>query len=145
LSQPIYKLLGGPVKKEITPYASLLPAGRTLAEYRESLLEKLRRAKAAGFQAAKLEICINGPYSHNALQEPDEAIVEILAACRQAVGAEFVLMVDVAYAWSDARQALRVAQMLKPFDLFFLETPLDIDDLDGYAFLHEHSPIRIAA
>jgi L-alanine-DL-glutamate epimerase-like enolase superfamily enzyme len=105
----------------------------------------LRRAKAAGFQAAKLEICINGPYSHNALQEPDEAIVEILAACRQAVGAEFVLMVDVAYAWSDARQALRVAQMLKPFDLFFLETPLDIDDLDGYAFLHEHSPIRIAA
>jgi L-alanine-DL-glutamate epimerase-like enolase superfamily enzyme len=145
LSQPIYKLLGGPVKKEITPYASLLPAGRTLAEYCESLLEKLRRAKAAGFQAAKLEICINGPYSHNALQEPDEAIVEILAACRQAVGAEFVLMVDVAYAWSDARQALRVAQMLKPFDLFFLETPLDIDDLDGYAFLHEHSPIRIAA
>jgi len=105
----------------------------------------LFRAKSASFTAAKLEICINGPYSHNALQERDEAIVEMVAACRQAVGAEFVLMVDVAYTWSDAKRALRVANLLAPFDLFFLETPLDIDDLDGYAFLHEHSPIRIAA
>ena len=27
----------------------------------------------------------------------------------------------------------------------FLETPLQLDDLDGYAFLHDHSAIRIAA
>ena len=32
-SQPTWKLLGGSVKKEITPYASLLPAGRTLKDY----------------------------------------------------------------------------------------------------------------
>src|SRR6185369_2958845 len=45
----------------------------------------------------------------------------------------------------DAKQALRVLRWLEPFDLFFVETPLDIDDLDGYAFLHASSPIRIAA
>ena len=33
------------------------------------------------------------------------------------------LMVDVAYAWDDARTALRVINQLEPFDLFFLETP----------------------
>jgi hypothetical protein len=33
------------------------------------LLEKLHRAKVSGFQAAKLEICINGPYGHNGLRE----------------------------------------------------------------------------
>ena len=36
-------------------------------------------------------------------------------------------------------------EQLAPHDLFFVETPIDIDDLDGYAFLGEHSPIRIAA
>lgn len=54
-------------------------------------------------------------------------------------------MVDVAYAWSDAKRALRVLDRLAEFDLFFLETPIDIDDLEGHAYLHEHSPIRIAA
>ncbi len=145
LGVPVYKLLGGAVKNHITPYASLLPTGRTVADYQISLLDKLRRAQSLGFTAAKLEICINGPYSHNALQEPDDAVIEMVAACRQAVGAGFVLMVDVAYAWSDAKQALRVLERLAPYDLFFIETPLDIDDLAGYAFLQEHSPIRIAA
>ena len=55
------------------------------------------------------------------------------------------LMVDVAYAWDDARTALRVIKQLEAFDLFFLETPINIDDLDGYAFISERSPIRIAA
>ena len=36
-------------------------------------------------------------------------------------------------------------RQLEPYDLFFLETPLQLDDLDGYAFLHDHSPIRVAA
>ena len=61
------------------------------------------QAKALGFQAAKLEVCVNGPYSHNGLQESDEAVVEIVAECRRAVGPELVLMVDVAYAWPDGR------------------------------------------
>ncbi len=34
---------------------------------------------------------------------------------------------------------------LAPYDLYFLETPIDIDDLAGYARLHEESTIPIAA
>jgi L-alanine-DL-glutamate epimerase-like enolase superfamily enzyme len=54
-------------------------------------------------------------------------------------------MVDVAYGWPDARTALGVLERLAPYDLYFVETPIDIDDLDGYAVLHARSPIRIAA
>ena len=74
LGLPVYKLLGGAVKDSIVPYASLLPIGDTLAEYRESLKAKLLQAQAFGFKAAKLEICINGPYTHNALQEHDDHV-----------------------------------------------------------------------
>jgi L-alanine-DL-glutamate epimerase-like enolase superfamily enzyme len=145
LGVPIHQLLGGAVKEHVTPYASLLPTGRTLSEYKSSLVDKVRRAKALGFQAAKLEVCVNGPYSHHGLQEKDEAVVEVVAACREAVGRDMVLMVDVAYAWSDADRALGVLRQLEPYDLFFVETPLDIDVLEGYAYLHTHSPIPIAA
>ena len=98
-----------------------MPTGDTLGEYRESLKEKLLQARDFGFKAAKLEICINGPYTHNALQEHDDHIAGIVAECRDAVGADMTLMVDVAYAWDDARTALRVIKQLEPFDLFFLE------------------------
>src|SRR5206468_1717339 len=92
LGEPVYKLLGGPRRSHITPYASLLPDAATLAQYRDSLLAKLRRAQTLGFRAAKLEVCINGPYSHSGLQEDDESIVELVAECRDAVGPEMVLM-----------------------------------------------------
>jgi L-alanine-DL-glutamate epimerase-like enolase superfamily enzyme len=145
LDVPLYRLLGEGPPRPVTPYASLLPTGRTRAEYRDSLVEKTLKARELGFRAAKLEVCVNGPYSHNGLQESDDAVVEIVADCRAAVGPEMVLMVDVAYAWPDARAALGMLERLAPYDLFFVETPIDIDDLEGHAFLHGRSPIRIAA
>jgi L-rhamnonate dehydratase len=143
--QPIYKLLGPAGGGPIVPYASLLPTGHTVDEHCASLVEKSCRAWAMGFRAAKIEVCINGPYSHNGLQVDDRVVVDIVAACRAAVGRDFTLMVDVAYAWPSAEQALSVLERLAPHDLFFLETPIDIDDLEGYATLAEQSPIRIAA
>lgn len=145
LGVPIWKLLGGPAAPYVTPYASLLPVGRTRQQQRQSLLEKLRRAKALGFRAAKLEICWQGPYSHEGLQEADETVVAMAAEAREVAGPDMVLMVDVAYAWPNAERALRILKQLAPFDLFFVETPIDIDDLEGHAYLHAHSPVPIAA
>ncbi|MGE3819872.1 MAG: mandelate racemase/muconate lactonizing enzyme family protein, partial [Isosphaeraceae bacterium] len=144
LGVPVATLLGGEPPRPVTPYASLLPTGRTLAEYRDSLVAKAVQARDLGFLALKLEVCVNGPYSHNGLQESDDAVVAIVRDCREAVGPSTVLMVDVAYAWPDARSALKVIERLVPFNLYFLETPIDVDDLDGHAFLRERSPIPIA-
>ena len=145
LGVPVWQLLGGAVRPAVTPYASLLLAGHTREEQRHSLLHKLGRARDLGYRAAKLEVCWQGPYSHGGLQEPDDAVVDVVAEAREVAGPDMVLMLDVAYAWADAKQALRVLRRLEPHDLFFVETPLDVDDLDGYAFLHAHSPVRVAA
>jgi L-rhamnonate dehydratase len=145
LQEPVWQLLGGSAHEFIRPYASLIPEGRTLAAQREDLLRKVQWAKSFGFPAAKLEVCVKGPYSHNRLQEDNEAIVDLVSACRQTVGPKMTLMLDVAYCWSDWKEAVRVLRQLEPYDLFFVETPLPSDDLDGYARLAGASSIRIAA
>jgi L-rhamnonate dehydratase len=144
--KPCWQLLGGAANRAITPYASLLPDGDTLDVYARILIERAVEARRLGFKAAKLEICIKGPYSHNSLQIPDDReIAKIVAACRKAVGPEMTLMVDVAYGWGDWKEALRAIEMFADEDVFFVETPLPSDDIEGYAKLAAASPVRIAA
>ena len=64
--------------------------------------------------------------------------------CRQAVGNEMTLMADVAYAWRDWKSALRALEMVKEDNLYFIETPIRIEDLEGMAKLSHLSPVRIA-
>lgn len=142
---PVWKLLGESARNEIVPYASLLPRGTSLVEQRDSLVEQTRQAVASGFRAVKLETIVKGPYAHNGLQEGDEAIVEMVRACRRAVGPAVTLMADVGYCWPDADAAWRVMPALAECDLFFLETPLSPDDLDGHAALAARGLIRIAS
>ena len=143
--QPVWQLLGGAKQTELIPYASLLPEGGTFEQYRDGLVVKAKEAVQLGFTAVKAEVCVNGPYSHMGLQEKDDRVVEIVAAVREAVGPDVTLMIDVAYAWQDVKQALWVMRQLEPYHLFFMETPLPSDDLDGYARLADATDIRIAA
>ena len=145
LDLPVYKLLGGAHKEFIVPYASLQPYGDTVDEYRDSLVDWVCRAKAYGYTAAKLECTLSGPYRHSGLQGTDEQMTDIITACREAAGPQFTLMVDVQYLWSDAKSALRTIRHWDSLDLFFLETPLQIDNLEGYAILAREAPMRIAA
>jgi len=142
---PIWNLLGEARTSPLTPYASLLPCGRTLRDYRKSLLAKAAWARDAGFNAVKLEILIRGPLAEFELQESNDVIVELVAASRDVIGSEMTMMVDVGYCWSDWKEALQVLRRLEKYNLFFLETPLQPDDLDGYARLAEASEVRIAA
>ncbi len=72
-------------------------------------------------------------------------MIELVGACRDALGPDVRMMVDVAYSWSDWKEALRVIRKLEPFDIFFLETPLPSDDLNGYRRLSDATDMRIAA
>ena len=143
--KPCWQLLGDKAKPHIIPYASLQPSGHRFEEYRDSLVAWAMRAKELGFQAGKMEVTLSGPYNHSGLNEPDEKMTEVVAACRAAVGPDFVMMVDVQYTWSDVDIALRTLNDWKDFDIYFIETPLAIDDLAGYARLHDEAPMPVAA
>ena len=69
----------------------------------------------------------------------------MVKACRDAVGPDMILAVDVAYCWPDWKGALRAIEMFADADIYFVETPLPSDDIEGYAKLCAASPMRIAA
>jgi L-alanine-DL-glutamate epimerase-like enolase superfamily enzyme len=145
LGKPCHELLGERARDAIVPYASLQPEVRSFDAYRDSLVEWSLRAKEGGFRATKLEATFGGPYRHMGIEASMERAVEVIAAVRAAVGPEFVLMVDVQYAFPDAQTCLRIVREWDELDLFFLETPLPVDDLDGYARVVEEQPIPVAA
>ena len=143
--KPVWELLGNAARESFRPYASLLPSVASWEELHRSFVDQVSWARGLGFRAAKLELLISGPYAHQGLDERDELMVETIAAVRAAAGPDFTIMVDVAYAWDDADRALAVIETWAEHDVFFVETPLWIDDLDGYRRLAERSPIPIAA
>jgi L-alanine-DL-glutamate epimerase-like enolase superfamily enzyme len=66
-------------------------------------------------------------------------------AVREAIGDSVDILVDVQYAFTDVDRALALARSLAELGVFFLETPLWADDLEGYARLAAASPVKIAA
>ena len=143
--RPVWELLGNAARESFRPYASLLPSVASWEELHRSFVDQVSWARGLGFRAAKLELLISGPYAHQGLDERDELMVETIAAVRAEAGRDFTIMVDVGYAWDDADRALAVIETWAEHDVFFVETPLWIDDLDGYRRLAERSPIPIAA
>ena len=144
---PVWRLLGDARPEgRLAPYASLLPnTGADWETFAQALGGQAIDASRRGFRAAKLELLTRGPYRHTGLAVPDDRLVDVIAAVRRAAGPDFAIMVDVGYGWDDWREALAVIETWAAHDVFFVETPLWSDDLDGYAELARRSPIPIAA
>jgi L-alanine-DL-glutamate epimerase-like enolase superfamily enzyme len=145
LGKPCYELLGRRTRETITPYASLQPEVDSFEAYRDSMVEWALKAKQFGFRAVKTEVTLEGPYAHTGLREPWERSTEVLEAVRRAIGPDVALLVDVQYAFPDADTALRVIRDWQDLALYFVETPLWPDDLEGYARLSAEQQIPIAA
>ncbi len=132
--QPVGRLLGGRYRERVRPYASILMAQP------DALAAHLLQLKEVGFRAFKIGW---GPFGRvsNAL---DEAIVR---AARDAIGDGW-LMVDAG--GSDAhwhqgyKWALRTAQMLAEYDVYWFEEALVPDALDDYVALRRAAPVPIA-
>ncbi len=133
--QPIGRLLGGRYRERVRPYASLVMTEPG------PLAEHLRHLKAQGFRAFKMGWGPFGRESH----ATDEAIV---AAAREAIGADCLLMVDAGGSdafWPNGyKWALRTAEMLRQYDVAWFEEPLRPDALDDYVQLRRHAPLPIS-
>jgi L-alanine-DL-glutamate epimerase-like enolase superfamily enzyme len=128
--QPIHRLLGGKYHDRIQAYASIL-FGR---DGRETV-EIGRRWREAGYQAVK--------FGWEPMGESERVDVDLVRGAREGIG-DSTLLIDAGCVW-DARTALRRAEVFREFDVTWLEEPLHPDDVDGYVWLRDRSPIPIAA
>ena len=112
---PVYRLLGGPVREEVTTKWSI------------SGLEPERSAEIAswavqqGFKAMKVKVGLDA-----------DGDVARVRAVRQAIGEGVRLGVDANGGWP-VRTAVAVARRLRDQDLFFVEQPVAQWDIAGMA------------
>lgn len=145
LGMPVWRSLGEPVRSEVRPYASLQPDTSDVEQYGALLIEQALAAQGRGFRAAKASLTFAGPYAHKGMRCSWAQATEMLGALRAAVGVDFDLMVDLQYSFSDVDDCLEVVRSWREFDLYFVETPLWADDLNGYARLAREQDTPIAA
>lgn len=133
--QPVGRLLGGRYRERVRPYASLL------MREPERMAGELLPVKAQGFRAFKIGW---GPFGRRDAKT-DEAIV---AASREAVGPDSLLMVDAGASdafWPQGyKWALRTAKMLADYDVHWFEEALHPDALADYVALRRAATIPIS-
>jgi len=135
LGQPVSVLLGGRYREAVPAYGSLLFSPV------ESLEARIERMLERGFRAVKLGW---DPFCHGGTRSDEELVRRARAAAGEAV----TLCVDAGGSYPfwpvRAKDALERARMLHDYGVHWFEEPLQPDDLDGYAYLTQASPVRIA-
>jgi L-alanine-DL-glutamate epimerase-like enolase superfamily enzyme len=129
---PLYKYLGAVATDSVPAYASggYYVAGKTPAD----LAAEMAGYVAAGYTAMKMKI------GKGNLREEEARI----AAVREAIGDDIILMLDANNAWSDLPTALRFARMYEEYDPYYIEEPFSPDDIENHARLAAATAIPIA-
>jgi o-succinylbenzoate synthase len=104
----------------------------------EAVFESASRVREDGYRAFKLKLAAS-PESR-----PIEVDLERVAALREAVGQSVRIRLDANEAWS-RNEAIRALSALAPFDIEYVEQPLERADLEGLAWLEKEAPIPVAA
>lgn len=142
---PLWQLLGGLTRTRLRMYDHL-GGGESGAVYdsaqAESFVEKAARSREDGFTAVKiLAVGRTAPLEGRAALASAEAL---MAAAREGAGADMDIMVDL-HGRTTAAMAIRYAEVLKPYDPWFLEEPCQPEDPDGIARVARSTTIPIAS
>jgi len=129
--EPIHRLLGGKRHDKIPAYASIL-FGRDGNE----TADIGRRWREAGYRAVK--------FGWEPMGKSETLDLDLVRGARKGLGDDATLLIDAGLVW-DARTALRRANQFADYNIGWLEEPLRPDDVDGYAWLRDRSPVPIAA
>ena len=125
---PLYKLWGG-FRTEIPAYGS--GCWRGLGA--EGMIEKAKSYLAQGFKAVKMQVGFMPNW---------QTEVERVRLMREALGSHIDIMLDATMAWT-ADQAIFIGRKFEPYDVFWLEEPVNCEDFEGYFLVAEKVNIRI--
>ena len=131
LGLSVYRLLGGLARSRTRIYAS-----NGLFSESEPLIADAIKARAAGFKIYKLRVV-----------DP-ETVVSLVAQLHSALDGSMNLIVDAvqgscAVPWS-VNISKKLARDLERYSILWLEEPVRVENIDGYAEVKRASPVNIA-
>jgi len=129
--QPIHCLLGGRQHTRFRAYASIL-----FGQDGNATEQIGRRWVDAGYTAVK--------FGWEPMGQSEELDRELVRGARRGIGHDATLLIDAGCVW-DARTALRRAEAFAEQRAEWLEEPLRQDDIEGYRWLRDRSPVPIAS
>ena len=126
LGQPVYNLLGGPVRTRLRVYANGWAEGRSKPE---AVAEQARAVTKKGFTALKFDP-FPGPWRAHIDRRQEELAVAQVREVRDAVGEDVDILVEVHRRLAPSN-AIRVARAMEPYRPFWFEEPVSVRDLGG--------------
>jgi galactonate dehydratase len=138
LDQPVYRLLGGPVRGRIKAYAN---GWYTVERTPEQFHEAARRVVEKGYLALKLDPFGAGSYELSRAEVV--AAVALVEAVRDAIGADADLFIEMHGRFTPST-AVRVAQALVPYEPAWIEEPVPPENLRALKKVAERVRLPIA-
>ena len=145
LGVPVYQLLGGKYRDRIRLYADV---GHGKGNTPEGWAQRAREGVADGYQAIKFDVdnsanelkhdAVNRELSTAELQK----MTSLVAAAREAAGDEIDISIDCHSLFS-VHSAIKLSELLEPFDLMFLEDPVPNDNVEAMAKVSTATSIPI--
>ena len=137
LDQPVYRLLGGPVREKIKAYAN---GWYTVERTPEEFQEAARRAVGKGYRALKLD-----PFGAGAWElEQRTRALELVEAVRDAVGPEVEILIEMHGRFTPA-QAVSIARDLEPFRPSWIEEPVPPENIPALKKVSDRVAIPVAS
>jgi D-galactarolactone cycloisomerase len=130
LNVPVFQLLGGLYRDKIEAYASDI----YWEEDPRQMGGNASRAKSLGYQTIK---------AHLGCKSPEEETLRV-EALRDAIGPDIGLMIDLNGGYNRL-QAFQAAKLWEPFNLRWLEEPINPNQIDCLADLRNRISVPIAA
>jgi len=130
LGRPVYDLLGGANRTEVTPYASTMYLSYG---WDQDPATPIREVVDAGINAVKIKIGRN-----------IESDIERVATAREVLGDDAYLMVDYNGNYRPDQVKRSVAE-LEPYDIFWVEEPVPPENTSGYHELKRDLDVPLAA
>ena len=129
---PLWRFLGAVHADSVPAYAS---GGYYLPDKTPELLaDEMEGYVRLGYGAVKMKV---GKLDFRA----EEARI---AAVRERIGPDPILMLDANNAWADVASALPLVRMYERYNPYFIEEPFGPDDIDNHARLALRTPVPIA-
>jgi L-alanine-DL-glutamate epimerase-like enolase superfamily enzyme len=145
MNVPIYRLLGGKYRDKLRMYPDV---GQGDVNEPESWAHRAKEVAGEGYTIAQFDI--NGkakelqldPYEGSISRAALRKITRLVAAAREGLGDDVELAINC-HGKFNVASALRIADALAPFDLFWLAQPVPPENIDALARVASRSPIPI--